>query len=294
MTSRFQLSVAPGTPAGTYPFTLTATSTQHATETGTAHGTLVVSPSGVHVTLSPGSGNPGIIVRGNGHQHRYDDGDLCAFARGPGALVSSLGSTTLTLAPGDVAECADHNERGQLRRARLVATRRARDPHNRLGDPERRQCEPHHPRRPKHKRHASAPAPRRLSQPGSTTFLLLVHNTGNSTDSYSVTIESSSGPVSAALVGTDGSLTQSIPLLILSGLSTAAITLDVNALALGQGTVTVLIQSLTNPGVSATATATVVAGTVVTVPPPTTDGPQVTLSRALRLPHAADHARSDL
>ena len=32
----FQLSVAPGTPAGTYPFTLTATSTQHATEAGTA------------------------------------------------------------------------------------------------------------------------------------------------------------------------------------------------------------------------------------------------------------------
>jgi hypothetical protein len=113
-----------------------------------------------------------------------------------------------------------------------------------------------------------------LSQPGTATFFLLVHNTGNSEDEYSASIIGANGPVTASLVGLDGSPTQSIPIFRLPGLSTGAIELEANLAAIGSGTVTIQVQSLTDPAIVTTATATVMIPRAVTQPV-TTDGPEV-------------------
>jgi hypothetical protein len=124
-----------------------------------------------------------------------------------------------------------------------------------------------------------SPASQTLSRPGTATFLLMVHNTGNTDDSYSATIMGANGPVTATLVGLDGSPTQSIPTFILPGLSTGAIELQADLSAIGMGTVTVEVQSLTNPAISATPVASVLANAPVVhlvVPPPvSTHGPEV-------------------
>ena len=80
-----------------------------------------------------------------------------------------------------------------------------------------------------------SPASQTLSSPGTATFLLMVHNTGNTEDSYSATIMGTNGPITATLVGLDGSPTQSISTFILPGLSTGAIELQVDISAVGQG-----------------------------------------------------------
>jgi hypothetical protein len=104
-----------------------------------------------------------------------------------------------------------------------------------------------------------------------TTFLLMVHNTGNTADSYSATIIGANGPVTATLVGLNGSPTQMIPTFILPGLSTGALELQADLAAIGQGTVTVLVHSLTNSAITAAPSATVVVSPSVHV-----DGPQIT------------------
>jgi hypothetical protein len=100
----------------------------------------------------------------------------------------------------------------------------------------------------------------------------MVHNTGNTEDSCRATITGTNGPVTATLIGLDGSPTQSIPTFILPGLSTGAIELQVDA-GVGQGTVSVQITSLTNAETaSAVATAIVTSAPFIKVP---SDGPQV-------------------
>jgi hypothetical protein len=76
------------------------------------------------------------------------------------------------------------------------------------------------------------------------------------------------GPVAAMLVGLDGTPTSSIPLFRLPGLSTSAILLQADASAVGQGTVTVEVKSMTT-GQSVTPTATVTVGnsTPIMTPP---------------------------
>ena len=184
----------------------------------------------MHVTLSPGSGNPGSSFVATVTNTGTKTATYALSLAGPGALVASLGATTLTLAPGAsqnvpiTTSAASFVVQGSLPLVALATLTSDSAIQSAAGAsltiPAVQSTSA-----------AFSPGTQTISQPGSTTFLLLVHNTGNSTDSYSVTIERSTGPVSAALVGTDGSLTQSIPLLILSGLSTTAITLDVNALA---------------------------------------------------------------
>src|SRR5262249_14498266 len=74
---------------------------------------------------------------------------------------------------------------------------------------------------------------------------------------YSATITGTTGPITAALVGLDGSKTQSIPLFSLPGLSSGAILLDTNATGRGSGTVTVVIHSLINGSLVSTNSVTV-------------------------------------
>ena len=119
---------------------------------------------------------------------------------------------------------------------------------------------------------AFTPATQTMSKPGMATFVLTVNNTGNTTDSYTATITGENGPITASLVGLDGSPTQSIPVFYLPGLSTGAIELEVNGAEIGRGTVNVLVQSLSNSAMTATATATLVVGSTSVAPLP---GPQV-------------------
>jgi hypothetical protein len=108
------------------------------------------------------------------------------------------------------------------------------------------------------------PAQQALAVPGATSFLLQVNNTGNTEDSYSATIIGTSGPITANLIGVDGQPTQSVPIFFLPGLATGALILQVNELGTAQGTVTVLVQSLTNNGVKAAPTATITVGGTIT------------------------------
>ncbi len=115
-----------------------------------------------------------------------------------------------------------------------------------------------------------SPASQTLSQAGMATFLLMVHNTGNTEDSYSATIMGTNGPVTATLVGLDGSPTQSISTFILPGLSTGVIELQADLSSAGPGSITVLVQSLST-GKTASPVAATLAVTmpVVMTPRPT-------------------------
>ena len=70
------LAVAKGTAAGSYPFTVTATSTSDPSVTSTTNGTLVVTAGGVQVTLNPRFGRARQQLPGDGDQHRDRRGYL--------------------------------------------------------------------------------------------------------------------------------------------------------------------------------------------------------------------------
>jgi hypothetical protein len=107
-----------------------------------------------------------------------------------------------------------------------------------------------------------------LPVPGTTSFQVLVHNTGNTEDSYTATITGTTGPVTASLQGLDGTPTQTIPVFRLPGLSTGTLLLNANLAVFGQSTVTVQVQSLSTSTIAATVVATV---TATPLPPPCTD-----------------------
>ncbi len=238
------LSVAKGTTPGSYPFTVTATSTSDSSVTSTTNGTLTVTAGGVQVTLNPSSGAPGsgfqATIKNTGTT--TDTYDL-ALA-GPAALVASLGTMKVTLAPGASqvvpisTGAVDFAVQGMLGLTAMAtsttnpAIQNAASADLAIPATSGMTAE-------------FSPATQTLSAPGTATFLLMVHNTGNTEDSYSATIIGANGPVTATLVGLDGSPTQSIPTFILPGLSTGAIELQVDLSAVGTGTVTVQVKSLT-------------------------------------------------
>jgi hypothetical protein len=223
------------------------------------------------VALDPGSGAPGSPFEATVTNTGSTTDTFNLALAGPAALVSSLGISQVKLAPGASQTvpistgAVDFAVQGSLP-SMAAATSTTN---------------------PAIKDAASAnlsipattgmtaefsPASHTVSLLGTITFLLMVHNTGNTEDSYSATITGTNGPVAATLIGLDGSPTQSIPTFILPGLSTGAIELQVDAGA-GQGTVSVQITSLTNAETaSAVATAIVTSAPFMTVP---SDGPQV-------------------
>jgi uncharacterized membrane protein len=94
------LSTPTGTASGTISFTLTATSQDDPTVTGSADGTLMVLSEGVRVALSPSSGPPGtpfmmtVINTGT-----VADSYSLALS-GPAAILASLPYDQVTLGPG--------------------------------------------------------------------------------------------------------------------------------------------------------------------------------------------------
>jgi uncharacterized membrane protein len=242
-----------GTTAGADPFSVTATSTTVPANTASATGTLTVLAAGVNVALGPSSAAPGstfqMTVTNTGQATDTFDLSLAS----PSALVSTLGTNTVTLAagasqvipitttavnfatPGTLALTAiatSHTSPAVQASATtnlvIAASKGMTDQFN--------------------------PATQILPQPGPASTLLQVQNTGNTEDAYTATITATTGLLTAHLVGLDGQPTQTIALFRLPGLSTGAIELQVN-LASGTGTVTVQVTSLTDSSITATSTA---------------------------------------
>ncbi len=226
--------------------------------TTTAEGTLTVVANGVNVYLDPSSGSAGstfaMLVYNTGTVKDTYDLSL----GGPAALVSSLATDQVTLAPGRyqyvpiTTNPANFAAQGTLE---LTATATSVGNAN-VEDSATADLDI----APTQGMTAQFQEPTQVIPiPGTSDFLLLVNNTGNTKDGYSATITGTTGPVTASLTGLDGNPTQSIPEFILPGLSTGAIVLETDMTAVGQGTVTVEVRSLSNPNETATATATVSA-----------------------------------
>jgi uncharacterized membrane protein len=274
------LTPAPGTAVGNDPFTVTAASATKSSVTGSAPGTLNVLATGVGVKLNPRVGAPGstlqMTVTNTGQTSDTFDLSLAA----PAALVASLGTDKATLAPGAsqvvpvTTRAVNFAVPGPL--SLTVIAKSEADAAVQAA--------------------ASAaltiptttgltaqltPASQTLSKPGTAAFLLTVNNTGNTEDAYTATITGTNGPITASFMGLDGQPTQTIPVFRLPGLSTGAILLQTNLADLGQGTVQVQVQSLSQGGPSTAATATVMAAASKPPPPPATAGEQpITLSVA--------------
>ena len=265
---RFTLTPAVGTAAGTIPFTIRATS---ATSTGQAAGTLVVAVGGVRVTLAPGSAAPGATLTATLTNTGTATDTFDLSAAGPGGLVGTLGESFVTLAPGEsrtvtlTTTAAAFAAQGVLS-VSVVAQSRSNAA---VRDAARADLLV----APSTGLTASFDPPvRTIPSPGTASFTLLVNNTGNAEDEYEATITGTTGLVAAALVGLDGLPTQTVSIFRLPGLSSGAILLRSTLTAVGTGTVTVTVRSLTDTNRYFTLTATV--GTPM--PPPTVLPPTAT------------------
>ena len=252
------LTPSPGTAAGTYAFQVTAVSTTDAAVTATAPASLLVVSRGVRLTLTPASVAPGgtfrLTVTNTGTAKDTFDLSL----GGPGALVAKLAATRVTLAAGAsttvtiTTSAINFASPGALQ---LVgAARSEANPAVAAGAAATIQV-------PGTKGLAAhlTPGVRVLPVPGTSDFLLLVNNVGNLEDAYSATIMGTSGPFKAQLMGLDGLPTQTVPIFRLPGLATGALLLHTNLGKFGKGTVTVAIDSLSDPTIHATALAAVSA-----------------------------------
>ena len=93
------LTVEPGIAPGSYPFSVTATAEDN-TSSATADGTLTVLANGVQVSLTPTSGAPGSTFQMTVINTGTVTDTYNLTLAGPAALVASLATTTVTLAPG--------------------------------------------------------------------------------------------------------------------------------------------------------------------------------------------------
>jgi len=249
------LTATQGTASGPINFTVKAVSNTNASVTGSAAGTLNVVNNGVKVGLSPSSSAPGgtfqMTVTNTG---KVSDTFALALG-GPAAAACTLAATSVTLAAGasrNVAITIGAGTAFTLGSAELAA--QAVSQGNTSVSATATALVTIAARKG-----VSAtfnPASQTLPAPGPAVFELNVLNTGTLQDSYSATITSTSGPVKASLVGPDGNPAQTIGTFILPGVSLGQLVLDTTLTAVGLATVTVKITSLTNPGESVQATAT--------------------------------------
>jgi uncharacterized membrane protein len=268
-----------GIAPGDYPFTVTATSTTNAALQATSTGTLRVAGAGVTATIQPRAGPPGTTFRVTLTNTGQVGGTFDLTLAGPAALFATLDTAVVTLAPG--ASQVVRVQVGAIAMALLgslpllvVATVRS----SATRAVELRQTQGNEVVQASVNANVIIGATQGLTanfdpmlielpNPGAASFLLEVQNTGNAEDAYSAEITGTSGPVSAALLGPDGSSAQNVPLFRLPGLATGAILLNTTLMAQGTGTVTVTVTSLNTPGTSVTATATL----RTPQPPPPTD-----------------------
>ena len=112
------------------------------------------------------------------------------------------------------------------------------------------------------------PASQSVPSSGPAVFPLLVRNVGSYEDVYTALITSTTGQVTASLTNLAGTQTQSIPDVQIPSQTLAQLNLNVTPTGTQGGTVVVTVTSLSDGTVSATATATLSAGTIPTVLPP--------------------------
>lgn len=251
-----------GADPGSFPFTVTATASSLDSIVGTAPATLNVVSSAVNVEITPSSvgagGGLSLTVANTGSVTDTFDLSLA----GPAALVASLATSQVTLAPGAsqnipiTTAAAPFALPGNLDLfgvATSVAQPAVRDSAGAgLTIAPTRGLD------------ASLDAASRPSAgPGTTTFLLTVQNTGNAEDAYTATIVDTAGPLTARLVGLDGLPTTTIPRFRLTALTGGLLTLLVDQSVPAPGTVTLRVQSLNDPSQSRLVTATLTAGQVL-------------------------------
>jgi hypothetical protein len=263
-----------GTAPGRYPFMVAVASTSDTATSGTARGTLAVTAGGVAVTLNPPSGAPGSQFQATVTNTGMVADTFKLALGGPAALVASLATTRVTLAPG--ASQAVSISTGAVNFAvpgtlsLLAAATSTTNPAVAAGAtagltvPATRSMTA-----------AFQPASQTLSKPGTASFVLMVHNTGNTEDAYTATIMGTSGPVTATLIGLDGVPVQTIPIFRLPALATGAIVLESALSTAGTGTVTVLVKSLTDGTISTVTVATLETQTTSTTSTTSTSGPKV-------------------
>jgi hypothetical protein len=213
------LTAAAGTRPGIDPFQVTTTSTTKSSVATSVSGTLTVVASGVRVSLNPPSGAPGSGFQATVTNTGTTTDTFNLALGGAAALVSSLGQKQVTLAPGAsqvvpiATGAVNFAVQGTLPLTAVAtsttnsAIQGAATTNLSIRSSQGMTAE-------------FSPASQTLSKPGMATFLLMVDNTGNTEDSFSATIMGANGPVTATLVGLDGSPTQSIPIFRLPGLST--------------------------------------------------------------------------
>jgi hypothetical protein len=251
-----------GQTPGQFPFSVTYTgyTDQNTPYSSTANGTLNVVSSGVAVNLysTTGytSGPPGTTfdMTVTNYGTATDTFDLSLG--GPAAAVSSLATNKITLAPGYsqtvqiTTGAVNFADSGSLELDAIATSETnsavtSSDKVN-LVIPTTMGVSS-----------KLSPSTEILPVPGTTSFLLIVNNTGNLEDSYTATITGTNGPVTASLVGLDGNPTQTVPIFILPGLSTGEILLQTDLTSTGSGAVTVQVTSLTNDALTTSSTATV-------------------------------------
>jgi uncharacterized membrane protein len=256
-----QLTLTPpvGTTPADYPFSVSVNSTTSPGVTAKVNGTLTVLANGVRVGLSPSSAAPGssfqMTVTNTG---TVSDTFNLALA-GPAAVVAKLGTSSVTLAPGGsqtvpiTTSSVNFAVPGLLPLTALAtsqtnaAVQAGATANLTISTMQAMTAQ-------------FSPASQNLPKPGTASFLLLVNNIGNTEDAYTAKITGTTGPLTASLTGLDGQPTQTIPIFRLPGLSTGAILLEAPITAIGQGTITVRVTSLSNTAITKTVTATLVAG----------------------------------
>ncbi len=258
-----------GAAPGSFPFTVTATSSSVPAVSGSTVGTVTVVTNGVNLALDPSSSAAGsplqLTVTNTGTVS--DTFDLALV--GPAALVATLAVRKVTLAPGAsqvvsiTTTVPGFAVPGPLD---LTAIAISEDNKSVIATASSSLTVAES----KGLTASLSPGVKVLPIPGTTSFVLIVTNTGNTLDLYTLVITGVNGPVTAHLVGLNGSPTQSIPVLRLPALSTAAIVIDTDLATAGAGTVTVQVRSLSDSALTATATAQVSAGSV-----PAVDGPKL-------------------
>lgn len=263
---RLTVTPSPGTAAGDVPFMVTAISTTDAAIQHQATGTVSVVDRGVALILSPTNAPPGSVlaltVANTGLQRQTFDLSL----GGSAAPSATLPGYALTLAAGDhrtvslsVADF-DYGYPGELS---LLVLATARDNTNVQACASATIAVP-----TLHGLTAGfEPATVRLPGPGRGFALLMLRNTGNTEDAFSLRIASMTGPLTASLRGLNGQLAQQIGSLRLPGLASGVVLLQADMAQAGTGTVQVAVASLNNSNLTAQATVTFRSGVRLEIAP---------------------------
>ncbi len=252
-------------PVGSYPITITATSTSDSSITSTASATLNVVSSGATVYLDPSTGSPGDTVEMSVYNNGSATDTFDLSLAGAGALGASLAQDKVTIPASQsrtIAITTSSTAYAIAGSLPLIAVATSETDPSAFGSDTASIAVGS----TTGVAAAFSPTAQVLQIPGTTSFELIVTNNGNDADSYSASITSVTGPVVASLEGPSGGSSQTIPLFILPGFSSAAFILDAGvANALLQGSITVHVQSNTTANSSADVTAMINANAS---PPP--------------------------